>query len=191
MKLSCAHDVHIVYHPARYHSIEHHKQIVAGIGIPAEFVPVAALRCKLLERRANALATSSAYRKLTGKDRISQKQQTQQIYHDKYRSTILPAYIRELPYISKTYSTSRRNKDEPKSGGKLFSVAVVIIFTHTLLFADVCKNDTCLLLFYITRIIGLTLCVDFQNLIHPLSVSSIYFKPLHYVFFPSLLTHTL
>ena len=49
-------------------------------------------------------------------------------------------------------------------------------------FADVCKNGTCLLLLYIIRIIRLALCVDFQNLIRPLSVSNIYFKPLHYVF---------
>lgn len=183
MKLSCAHDVHIVYHPARYHSIEHHKQIVAGIGIPAEFVPVAALRRKLLERRANALATSSAYRKLTGKDRISQKQQTQQIYHDKYRSTILPAYIRELPYISRPMAHPAETRMNPSLEANFSLSSLLFSLLIQSSFADVCKNDTCLLLFYITRIIGLTLCVDFQNLIHPLSVSSIYFKPLHYVFF--------
>ena len=108
LELSCCSQIEIVQHPARYRRIEHHQQITACQCQISVYMPLAAWFLQSLIGLYRTLAAGSAHCELHTHDRQSQYDEEYEVKQDESSSSALTCHIRELPYVTYTYGTSRR-----------------------------------------------------------------------------------
>ena len=97
--------VNIKQHPAAYHCVKHHQQVVAENRKPFEMIPFCAFRFQFFISFGYTETAASSDCKLTDQNRQSKNCQKHQIDQNERSTSILSTNVWKLPYISKSNRT--------------------------------------------------------------------------------------